>query len=277
VGSVGLHVRMPDTLATVADRALYHDLSFFQCFFLRQCTRRFFRPTNKEVAHFRRVYRSQFERLYVHGSYCSNLASTRRARHTLLERELYCAQRLGFTHIVLHPGSAKGAESRSASIDALARQINEVLYRERDVRIVLENVAFGKNAIGGDLYDFNRVLEKLDQPDRLGFCIDTAHAHAYGYPLQTKEQQNDFITLLGDTVGIDRIVLLHLNDTHEVCGSRIDKHGMVGQGEIGASALKRFITDVRLAHVPIILELPIVSLTQERVALQAVRSWRGEV
>ncbi|HML19250.1 MAG TPA: endonuclease IV, partial [Candidatus Dependentiae bacterium] len=76
-----------------------------------------------------------------------------------------------------------------------------------------------------------------------------------------------------DSIGIKNISLLHLNDTNQPCGSRIDKHALIGEGEIGEEALKQFVLDERLSHIPIILELPVLPEEQEDAMLQKIRTW----
>jgi len=136
----------------------------------------------------------------------------------ILRRELTLAKSLEFTHLVLHPGSAKGAREKSEGIDALARMLNRLLFYERDIKVILENTAHGNMSVGSDLQDFQQLLQKLDQPERISFCIDTSHAHAFGYDIMDKSAQASFVDLLDELVGLERIVLIHLNDTKEKRG-----------------------------------------------------------
>src|SRR5437667_347320 len=82
----------------------------------------------------------------------------------------------------------------------------------QDITIVLENTCHGKLAVGSDILDFKVLLEKINKPERIGFCIDTAHAYSFGYDIADDQMQDDFIRLLESTIGIERIKLIHLND-----------------------------------------------------------------
>jgi apurinic endonuclease APN1 len=175
--------------------------------------------------------------------------------------------------MILHPGSARGAANRMQGIDAMVRVLNTIVKNEQDIKIVLENTAHGKMSIGGDLRDFQQVLQKVDNPERIMFCIDTAHAFAYGYDVKDPQGQDAFIALLDRTIGIERIALLHVNDTHETLGSYMDRHHMVGEGQIGDEALQRFVLHPRLCTIPMLMEPPIATADQEHGMLKKVISW----
>ena len=105
------------------------------------------------------------------------------------------------------------------------------------------------------------------------FKYDTAHAYSYGYDVAQSESQQAFINFLDATIGIERIKLIHLNDTVEQLGSFIDRHGIMGQGNIGEHALKNFAMHPALCTIPLLMELPELSIEQELLILEKVRSW----
>jgi deoxyribonuclease-4 len=273
VRDIGLHLRLQKELCEIAQRATALTLPFFQCFLRPSGSKDPVFFARKDVDTFLRRYRPSFNNLYVHGSYWINLASVTRTKHHVLTKELYWAKKLHFTHMILHPGSATGATNRMQGIDALVYALNDVLKDEKDIKIVLENTAHGKMSIGGNLNDFKHVLQKVDYPERIMFCIDTAHAFAYGYDVKNPQGQDEFITLLDDTIGIDRIALLHVNDTHEELGSYMDRHHMVGEGQIGDEALQRFVLHPSLRTIPMLMEPPVATADQEHGMLKKVLSW----
>jgi deoxyribonuclease-4 len=269
---IGLHLRLTSNLTALIEKAIRLELPFFQCFLVHQHTKRLGRFDDEDVRTFLAL-RKNFKDIYLHGSYWINLSSVRITHHRSLIRELKLAHQLDFTHIVLHGGSAKGGKNKREGIEALARSLNNILKSERTVTFVLENSAHGRLNIGGDLQDYKLLLERLDYPDSISFCIDTAHAHSYGYSLNTEQDQEKFIETLESTIGIERIVLLHLNDTLQKCSSKMDKHEVLGEGMIGDEWLRKFVMHPKLAHIPIIMELPEMSETQEFKILEKVRSW----
>lgn len=270
---VGLHIRLTHTLTDLAQKAARLGVKHFQSFFVFQSTGFMIKPTHADINSFLTLRRKHFDKVYLHGSYWINLAGIKNQGLHALQQELALAKKLEFTHIILHPGSAKGAVNRQAGIDNLACSLNIVLKKEKDIQIVLENTAHGKKSMGGDLQEFKLLLEKLDQPDKLKFCIDTAHAHGFGYDLSNVQKQEDFIREVEATIGFERVALIHLNDTQEKCGSKIDRHAIVGQGTIGLQALQQFISNPSVKSIPVIMELPVIDEQAEKEALKIVDTW----
>lgn len=273
---IGLHLRLNHSIVEMVQQAIRMELPFFQCFLLSLITNKRIEPSEQEVREFLALKREHFNTLYVHGSYWVNLASLGSNGYHLLRKELTLAKRLEFTHFVLHPGSAKGARETSEGIDALARMINRLLFHERTINIILENTAHGNLTVGSNLHDFQQLLQKLDQPERISFCIDTSHAHAFGYDIVGDDKQTAFIDLLDQLIGLQRIVLIHLNDSKEKRGSLIDRHDLPGQGRLGDVALKSFMMQPRLAHIPVLLELPALPEAEELAVLHKVTEWNED-
>src|SRR5579872_3584232 len=273
--SIGLHLRLNHSLRNAAQRAIALQLPIFQCFFIEQHSRELITVDNQLVQEFNRLRDEHFDMVFVHASYFINLASLKYDAVRLFKRELHLAKRLSCSHIILHPGSAVGAQDKAEGIDELARSLNNIMRSEQEVTIVLENTTHGNLSVGSDITDFKLLLAKLDYPERISFCIDTAHAYSYGYDLGETASRNEFIALIDDSIGIQNISVIHLNDTNQHCGSRIDKHALIGEGVIGEDALKQFVLDERLNHIPIILELPVLPEDQEDAMLHKIRTWHS--
>ncbi len=138
---VGLHIRLTRTLTEIAQKAARLGVKHFQSFFVFQATGTMIKPTNDDIQSFLALRREHFNNVYLHGSYWINLAGIKNQGHHVLQQELALAKKLEFTHIILHPGSAKGVHKREDGIDNLARSLNMVLKKEQDVQIVLENAS----------------------------------------------------------------------------------------------------------------------------------------
>jgi deoxyribonuclease-4 len=256
------------------EKAELLQLPFFQCFFIRQDTGKLVSVSAQEIKNFQSIRRAHYSDLFCHGSYWINLASLGNNGVYSLRREIMLAKRLEFTHFLLHPGTANGALDKNDGIDILAQCLNSIIKREKNITIVLENTCHAKLTVGSDILDFKLLLEKIDRPERLGFCIDTAHAYSFGYNIKNDQEQDDFIALLQACIGIERIVLLHLNDIANPLGSRLDQHSVPGEGSIGIQALSRFAMHPLLKHIPLLLELPELPLEQEQSILDIVRLWK---
>ncbi len=272
---IGLHLRLATNFIDLIHQALRLNMSFFQCFLLDP------KKNNKadtmmldERKACKKLLQLHQVKGYVHASYAINLASgVSNAGLHFLKKELLMAKQCGFSEIVLHPGSATGCADRLQGIDNLVRRLNMLLKNEKSIKIILENAAFGANSIGGDLQDFKLVRSKLDQPEKVGFCIDTAHAYAYGYDIADEQEQELFIDLIGQTIGFDALSLIHLNDTKELLSSKRDRHDIIGNGVIGAHYLKRFMHHEKLASIPVLLELPSLPEDEQKAILHTVNSW----
>ena len=269
---IGLHIRIDQSPLEAIKKAILLGVPYFQCFFISQKTGAFITITEKERTEFVSLRRNHFQYLFLHGAYWVNLCNTR-VMYRTLEHELFLAKRLEFSHIVLHPGSAKRLGCKEKGIDNLTKTLNHIIKKEKDITIVLENTAHGKLTIGSDIHDFVTVLEKIDKPERINFCIDTAHAYSYGYDIATPTGYTDFMSLLTNTIGMDKIALIHLNDTKQQCGSKIDQHCIVGDGILN-SKLRYFTHEQKLWHVPMIMELPLVQEQKEKEVLRLVKSWQ---
>lgn len=271
---IGLHLRITDTLEALLQEALDLQMTTFQCFLLQQSDNRYVRLSAAQKESFLHMRHHYFKKIFLHGSYWINL-SNRNAElnQYLLRREITLACDLGFNYLVLHSGSATGWATRQEGIDCIARVINKVLKKYPRIDIILENTAHGGNALGSDLVELQLIKQKIEYPERFSFCIDTAHAYAYGYPLKELHSTDLFIGMLNETVGLENITLLHLNDTKEEHGLKCDKHDILGHGNIGIDVLKKIALEERLSHVPLIMELPAVSTEDKKLVIATVKQW----
>jgi apurinic endonuclease APN1 len=270
--TIGLHLRLTSTLVSAAQRAQYFGIPIFQCFFMQQNSGHYINPTPEETRNFLSI-RHKFGFLYVHSAFWINIARVKHRQHVLLEYEMHLAERLEFTHMIIHPGTTKGSAHRHDGIDAIARVLNRLCNINNTITFVLENTAYAGMSIGSDLGDFALLRLKLDKHDRVKFCIDTAHAHAYGYDILNHEGQEKFIALLKETVGLENVCLIHLNDTGVERGAYTDRHDMLGSGIIGLDALKNFVLNPLLKTIPLIMELPVLPDDQVKNILNIVRQW----
>ena len=214
----------------------------------------------------------------AHDSYLTNLASpdaTVRERSVqTLVAELKRAAMLGCTCVVLHPGSPQ-ADGVAAGIRRLVCGISQVLEAtvEPAVMLALENTAGQGSALGADFGQLGEVLRRLDRHPRLGFCLDTCHAFAAGYDLRTAAAIDSLAREIDHTVGLDRLLLLHLNDSLRPLGSRVDRHAHVGQGALGAAAFRCLLRSPWFDGVPGIIETPKddETLAEDRANLERLR------
>lgn len=271
---IGLHLRLNGSLTELISKATTFQLPFFQCFLTDGKSGKLFVPQDDDKRSFFKI-RQNFKDLYVHGSYFINLACPKRRYHPLLEQEVRLAKQLEFTHMIIHPGTISDINEKGKGIDAVARALNFLIKRETGIQFLLENTAYGPNSIGSTINDFNLILNKIDRPDRIGFCIDTVHAHVSGYDIISDNGHKEFLDLLQKSVGIQNIKLIHLNDTEQQCASHLDVHCCIGDGNacIGNAALKRFLHDENYYNIPKLAELPELSDEKIEKVLREVSDW----
>jgi len=273
--NVGLNLRIMTTIEELIMQARRLELSSFQSFVTFHETGKYI--TFSQEMHKRYLHHKKDIVIYVHGSYKINLASTIHTQNScyFLKKELELAKKLESDYLVVHPGSIEMGKTREQGIDAIAKKINSVYKKGKYPTLLVENVAFGNRSIGGDIYDLALLRSKIDKPEKVQFCIDTAHAFSFGYNIADSREQHKFIQLLDELLGIDSIALLHINDTKEKLGSQHDRHELPGDGLIGREALAQFIADPRLKHIPCIVELPNLSEEALKKVVITVRGWRS--
>jgi deoxyribonuclease-4 len=201
----------------------------------------------------------------AHDSYLINLASPdpalfqRSAEALAVERER--AGLLGLPYLVIHPGSHRG-QGEHEGLRRIARGINGVLSQQgvqsggEGVMILLETTA-GQGAMLGNRFEhLAAIIEQVALPEAVGVCLDTCHCFAAGYDIRAMEGYEATLREFERVVGLDRLKLIHVNDSKAPLGARIDRHTHIGQGHIGKAAFRLLMQDRRLAGLPFILETP---------------------
>ncbi|OCS88556.1 deoxyribonuclease IV [Caryophanon tenue] len=196
----------------------------------------------------------------VHAPYIINLANTTKPEVfelgvSFLQQEIERTAALDVTQIVLHPGAHVGA-GVDTGIDRIIEGLNEVLTQEFPVQIALETMAGKGTEIGRNFEELARIFDGVTHNHRLSVCFDTCHVHDAGYDIV-----NDFDGVLEEfdrLIGLDRLKVLHINDSKNVRGAGKDRHENIGFGEIGFDALCHIVHHEKLMHVPKILETPFV-------------------
>lgn len=199
--------------------------------------------------------------LVIHDSYLINLASSDPVLRTrsvqAFHQEIVRAIALGADYLVAHPGCGRGC-TMEAAVGAIAQGLKQATrgLKLGGLQILLENTAGQGTSVGSRFEELKTVLDACrDLP--LGVCIDTAHAFAAGWELRTAEGLELAIVAIDRTVGLDRVAVIHVNDSKMPLGSRVDRHEHIGKGKIGLEAFGRILNHPLLAGKAFILETPI--------------------
>ena len=197
----------------------------------------------------------------THASYLINLATTNAEFHrksiVALTDELDRAERLGIHAVVLHPGAHMGAGVESG-LDQIARSFDRIHASLPDHRVVtlLETAAGQGSCLGCSFEELGKILDRVDNRARIGVCVDTCHIFASGYDIREHDGYERTMDELDAHVGLENVGAFHLNDTKKGCGSRVDRHEHIGEGQLGLEPFRMLLNDRRFAFVPKLLETP---------------------
>jgi len=258
---IGSHVSFSDKgLLTAANEAISYGSSTFMIYTgapqntTRKPIENQYVPEGKEL-----MAKHGIEEIVVHAPYIINLGSyksnTFRLAVDFLQEEIRRTAYLGVGQIVLHPGAYTDKDPEYG-IARIAEGLNEVLRgtNETEVKIALETMAGKGTEIGRSFEELAAIMEKVEDNSRLSVCLDTCHIHDAGYDVV-----NDFDGVLEEfdrIIGLDRLSVVHLNDSKNPRGAAKDRHAPVGSGWIGFEAMYKVVHHEKLKDLPMILETP---------------------
>jgi deoxyribonuclease-4 len=204
--------------------------------------------------------RTGIRQMVVHDSYLINLASP---KEELLEKsmaafqdELERCDELRIQYLVTHPGAHTGS-GVDEGIRQFAESLNRVFDTIPDNQTItcLETTAGQGTTLGRSFEELAAIIDKVEAKERVGVCFDTCHTFAAGYDLRTEEGVHTVMEEFDRIVGLDRLKVLHLNDSKNPLGSNKDRHEHIGDGMIGPEGFRALVNHPRLVGLPGILEL----------------------
>ena len=296
---MGVHLALADGMVAAADRAAAIGATAIQIFTDNPSSYRRRTGPSPELGAFRdRLADHGIAPLAIHGSYLINPAAADDRLHErsieLLASELAVARTLGARLVNIHIGSHRGAgipAGIARLVNALRRAIASAIHVPANLGtepgpdlepvITLENSPGGGGGLGVDLDELVAIAGALDAAgvarERVGFCLDTAHAWGAGIDLADPTATDAFLAGFADRIGLDRLPLLHLNDSRSELGSRLDRHEHIGSGRIGAAGLGHLLRHPLLAGATVILETPGMDVGYDAINLErAFALARGE-
>ena len=233
---------------------------------------------DEEVEQFRRVRaETGVSPVVIHANYLINLAAAdaivREKSVASFREEVERGLALGADYLVVHPGSARGAcEEDAVRTCAESLQAACAGLELDSFRILLENTA-GQGECIGHRFEHLREITGQCPALNLGVCLDTAHAFTAGYDIRDEDGLAAALDALDANVKLENVRAVHFNDSKAAYNSRVDRHWHVGQGHIGAEALRRVASHPRLAHAAFLLETPVDEPGDDARNLEALRSF----
>lgn len=206
-----------------------------------------------------------------HDSYLINLgqpddALIGKSRNAFFDEMKRCEQ-LGLKMLNFHPGSHLNQISLDQCLNRIAESINLALDRTEGVTAVIENTAGQGSNVGFSFEHIAIIIDKVEDKNRVGVCIDTCHTYSAGYDLKTEEGYQQTWAEFDRTIGAHYLRAIHLNDTKKELASRVDRHDSIGKGLLEMPFFERFMNDPRFDNMPLILETPDETLWAEEIQL----------
>lgn len=229
--------------------------------------------TEKEAQKFKdncKLYGYSPQQILPHDSYLINLGSPdpeglEKSRKAFLDEMQRCEQ-LGLTLLNFHPGSHLNKIEINDCLDRIAESINITLQQTSGVKAVIENTAGQGSNLGFSFSQIARIIDGVDDKERVGVCIDTCHAFAAGYDLSTPAGYEKAWQEFEDLIGWRYFSAMHINDTKKGLASRVDRHESLGKGMIGSDFFPMLMNDPHMDNIPLILETPDESLWPQEIA-----------
>ena len=195
-----------------------------------------------------------------HDSYLINLGSPKedglaKSREAFIEEMRRCGQ-LGLDRLNFHPGSHLNMISEDKCLRIIADSINIALEQTEGVTAVIENTAGQGSNMGYRFEHLAQIIDMVEDKSRVGVCIDTCHAFAAGYKINTPDDFSNAFLEFEKIVGFRYLRGMHLNDATKDVASRVDRHSSLGEGFIGKETFELIAKDPRFDGIPLILETP---------------------
>ena len=197
-----------------------------------------------------------------HSSYLINLASPKEELNeksfNAIKEEMERCEMLKIPNLVFHPGSHVG-EGEEVGMDSIAKNVVrlfEELPESDNVTLLFETTAGQGTNLGYTFEQLGYLIEKSGSHDRLGVCLDTCHIFSAGYPISDPKEYKKTMNNFDEAIGIERLKIIHMNDSKKEFGLKKDRHEAIGKGFIGLEAFRNIVNDKKLKKVPMILETP---------------------
>lgn len=219
---------------------------------------------------------NSFGPLVAHGSYTMNLCAanpiTRANGLDMFKKDMERMKYFPNSYYNFHPGAHTG-QGAEKGIELIADTLNQTLTPDTETIVLLETMAGKGTEMGSSFEELREIIDRVELKEKLGVCFDTCHVWDAGYDIV-----NDLDGVLqhfDDVIGLDRLYAVHFNDSKNPCGSHKDRHEKLGEGYLGAEAMKRIALHPALQNKPFILETPNDDAGYIR-EIHTVRNWMKE-
>jgi len=273
----GFHISIAGGFSKVVERAKIRGCETIQ-FFSRNPRGWKYGPLGQQdVDEFRlSIKASGLFPIFLHMPYLPNIASPKskfykRSIQSMVT-DLQRAEQLGAQYLIIHIGH-RMESSEDEAIEAVSQGINQAFERSKNpVTLLLEMTAGQGTEIGYTFEQVKRIIDGVQEQERVGVCLDTAHSFEAGNDLSQKNGIESTLRSFDQTIGLKRLHLLHLNDSKTPLGSKKDRHWHIGEGYIGVEGFRYLINHPLLKHLPGIMETPRKDTVEDLKNMEVIRS-----
>jgi deoxyribonuclease-4 len=272
----GFHISIAGGFSKVIERAQAKECETIQLFSRNPRAWAAKELDPDDVAQFQKeLAASNIDPVFVHAPYLVNLASADDSLFlrsvSTLALDVHRASHIGAGSVIVHVGKSLGVSEQEALrrvADGIDRSLSEA---EEGILLLIENTAGQGSEIGYRFEQLAQIRDLTRFRDRVGFCLDTAHAFGAGYDWRTPEAVDATIAAFDRYLGLRSLHLLHLNDSKRALGSHRDRHWHIGRGEIGENGFRSIVRHRHLQHLPAIMETPRKTDQDDLVNMRTVR------
>ncbi|NUV00112.1 endonuclease IV [Marinitoga sp. 1154] len=261
---IGAHMSTSKGFHNVPQATKEIDGNTFQIFSHNPRTWKVKYPKDEDILEFKKQMKKfniSFDDVLVHSGYLINLATPNdenwQKSINLIKEELKITISLGIKHFNVHPGSHLG-EGEGFGFDRVAKALDIILedLNNTDVIILLENVAKKGGNIGWNMKQLGEIIKRCSFPYKIGITYDTCHGFDSNYDIRDKEGVENLLSEIENYIGLEKLKMIHLNDSKFPLGAGKDRHEFIGKGEIGINGFKTFFSFNEIIKIPMHLETP---------------------
>jgi deoxyribonuclease-4 len=273
----GFHISIAGGFANVVERAKKKDCETIQLFSRNPRGWKYTNLDTEDVEQFKKdIKTSGLSPVFVHMPYLPNLASGEKVLFCKsvesLIADLERCEILDIPYLIMHIGKRMETPEDQA-IKNVANGINQAFSKvDNRVKLLLENTAGMGSEIGYNFSQLKEIIQLVENKNRMGVVLDTAHTFEAGYDLSSKDGLNKTIKEFDRLVGLKRLHLIHLNDSKTELGSRIDRHWHIGEGKIGKEGFRNIVNHPLLKHLPGIMETPRMNDKEDLKNMKTIRN-----
>ena len=257
---IGAHVSTGGGLVKAHERGVERGCEAIQVF---NQSPRMWRPTSwkeDDVAAFRELMEGgPIESVTIHAVYLINCASPdeeiRKKSIASLTHALRMGDAIGADGVVVHPGSTLG-EPHDEAIARAGEALTEAIAASESCPLLLEDTAGGGKTLGRNFAELAALIDAAGGDERIGLCLDSCHLFASGFDISNSDKLATVIDECAESIGIERLQCLHVNDSRTPLGSNSDRHAVPGEGQLGEQGCAAFLSEPRFEGLPALFEGP---------------------